>query len=153
MFPLTRILVPVDFSRHSLPSLTYAGRLARGMNASICIVNVINQRDLDAAARVEKVYPALTVAEYLEGQTAERKQLMARMIEEAGITDLPYSVVVRPGVPFKELLDTVAEERIDLVVMATRGRGNLALRMFGSTAEKMFRRSPVPVLSIRGDSD
>ena len=47
------------------------------------------------------------------------------------------------------MIRAVQAEAADLLIMGTRGRGNLSGMLFGSVAEKMFRHCPVPLLSIR----
>ena len=53
------------------------------------------------------------------------------------------------GVPFEEILKCIDVERVDLVIMGNKGRSNLASTLFGSTAEKVFKYSNVPVVSVR----
>ena len=57
--------------------------------------------------------------------------------------------MIRIGIPHQELLGVIESRKPDLLVMAIKGRTNLMDTIVGSCAHKMFRHSPIPVLSIR----
>ncbi len=58
--------------------------------------------------------------------------------------------IVRVGIPYQQLLAVIDEEKPDLLIMATKGRSDIIDVVMGSCARIMHRRSPIPVLSIRG---
>lgn len=71
------------------------------------------------------------------------------MLEETDCGRIPNRFLIKKGLPFAESVEAAREEKVDMVVMGTKGRGNIEGILFGSQAEKMFRHCPVPLLSIR----
>ncbi|MFH0727333.1 MAG: universal stress protein [Pseudomonadota bacterium] len=151
MKPIKKIMVAIDFSVYSLPSLQYAAKLAADLQAELLLVNVANERDLYIIKKVSHEFPAFLYEKYIEQNEKNRQNQLDELIKAAGIGDGAVTSLFRMGVPFEELLKAIEEEKPDILVMATKGRSNLADTIIGSCAQKMFRRSPIPLLTIRGE--
>ena len=62
---------------------------------------------------------------------------------------LDWETVIRQGEPFLEVIRFAKEQDVDLIVIGTHGRSGFEHIVFGSTAEKVVRKAPCPVLSVR----
>ena len=149
MSQFKKIMVAVDFSEYSNKIVDYAGRLAENLNAELIFVNVINQRDVDMIKEVAMHTDKISVKDYINGLIDDRNELMKKLLMDTSCTQIPNQFMIKKGVPFVELVNTAKEKKVDMVVMGTKGRGNIAGILFGSQAEKMFRHCTVPLISIR----
>ena len=150
---ITRIMAAVDFSTYSLYAAGYSAELAKTLGAELLLVNVFNQREADSFRRVLTAYPDFPIDRYIEDQKIERKKHLEKIISEICNGPIRCRAMVRVGVPYHELLEAIREEKVDLVVMGVKGRTALADAVMGSCAAKIYRRSPVPLLSVRGEGE
>ena len=146
---LSRVMASLDLSGYSETTFVHALTLAEALKAELVIVNVINSRGLDALDHLAAEGYSVSREKYVETVKNERggifeKEYLSR------VKGVPARLVFRVGLPYDEILKAIADEKIDVVVMGTKGRTNLAGTLFGTTAEKVFRRATCPVFSVRG---
>ncbi len=152
-----KIMAGCDLSIYSKEIIACAATLAEKFQADLILVNVINKKEIDTILKVAdgqfdrniEKYVEKTAQEYKTRVKGDRRRQMEKLIEEIGCTHLKTKMVFKFGVPFQELISAVEDEAADVLVMGQKGRSDLAGVLFGSTAEKVFRRCPVPLLSVR----
>ena len=148
MSPTFRIMAAVDLSEFSTTIVRYSVWLSMRLNADLVLVNVINQRDLDMIQRTMTGYAEFSFMNYLTDQVQDRKSKLKELFEAASPGMVNCRYIVQPGIPYRELLAVIESEKANLMVVGTKGRSNLADVVVGSTARKMYRRSPIPLLTI-----
>ena len=149
MKTINKIMVAVDFSDYSEPAVRYAADLAKDVSAGLLLANIYNESDIDRMKMIAVRVPEFSVQKHVGQNMEERRQLLAAMAEKYVPADMDVETPVRIGIPYKGLLQLIEEKKPDLLVMGTKGRSNFVDMVIGSCAQKMFRRSPIPLLSIR----
>jgi nucleotide-binding universal stress UspA family protein len=143
MQAVNSILVPVDFSANSKHALAYAIRLADTFGASLHVIHVLD--DSFALAGYLETY----AGDYMEAaarQAAAETEGLLTPEQKARYSAAP---VVRTGKPALEIPAYLAEHpEVDLIVMATAGRGRLARFMMGSVTDRVLRAARCPVLTV-----
>jgi nucleotide-binding universal stress UspA family protein len=145
-----KILVPIAFSTYSKGILRFAFSLAKPLGAKLFIVNVVNERSIEAIEKISSHGYKLDGDKYIATIQQERITRLEEMVGELGISDDDYEYVMLVGDPATELLRMSVREGIDMVVMGTKTR-ELRHIFTGSVAERMFRRCPIPVISYRDE--
>jgi len=147
MIPIKNILVPTDFSEPADAALAYARTLAVEFGSRLHLLHIVPEPNLLPWGSELSTVPFADLLTQTEAAARER------LTEKgAALTDLAGRVVIdaRIGTPVDRVLDYIDDQHIDLVVMGTHGRGLVGHLLLGSVAERVVRRSPVPVLTVHG---
>jgi len=147
MNPFETILVTTDFSETSRSAFPLARALAERFGSRILVVYVLE----DILPPFVGEYAQTSIQTILDDQRKtieEELRTFARVNVGSGIE---AETVVAAGIPHAEVCRIARERKAGLIVMATHGRGFLGHALFGSTTERVLRRAPCPVLTVRGE--
>jgi nucleotide-binding universal stress UspA family protein len=138
------ILVPLDFSQPSKEALEAAAGFARQFGTKLTLLNVV-----EPVATPDFAYHPLMMEN--DKIMAQSKRELERVPKSEGVdSELVEKVLVRNGVPYREITDAARTLKVDLIVIATHGYSGLAHVFMGSTAERVVRHAECPVLVVRG---
>ena len=142
MIRLNKILVPTDFSEHSASAVRYGAELASKFDAELHLLHCVEQTPILYGEGGAWISPDTIV----EMQAAADKHMQEFPVDATGVTVVRKCV---DGHPFVEVIRYAKKEEMDLIVMGTHGRGAIAHLLLGSVAEKVVRKAPCPVLTVR----
>jgi nucleotide-binding universal stress UspA family protein len=146
-----KILVAVAFSRYTEGLIKYATNIAGIMNAEMVVASIINARDVEAVGTIAAMGYEVNGENYVAGIKAERQQELESILKKFAYPSEKVRIVFKVGNPIDELLKIAIKEDVDLIIMGLKGRSDLEHVLVGSVAEKVFRRSPIPILSYRDE--
>lgn len=145
MFPLKKILCPIDFSEPSFEGLKVAVELGRTYSAELILINVVQPVRVVAAPGIPTGYP---LKEYYEEMSEAARKSFEDIVENRIPKGIPVKTKIIEGQPADEIVREAEAENVDIIVTATHGWTGFRRFMFGSVAEKVVRLSTCPVLTV-----
>jgi nucleotide-binding universal stress UspA family protein len=144
MIAVKKILVPTDFSECSAAAVSYGRAMASVFGATLHLLHVV--QDPYTQPWAAEAFPA-PLGDLLEQWEQQAETRLKEQIPEAELGNAVIVTVI--GSPFYEIVRYADEQKIDLIVIGTHGRGPLGHMLLGSVAEKVVRKAPCPVLTVR----
>ena len=144
-FRLNSVLVPVDFSSFSDKAVDYARAFATQFGAGVILLHVV-----EPVVYPENYTTLPAVTDDIHSSLLQGAELRLRE-QRRRFEDGPLVVrtLARLGRPFTEIVDVAREQKVDLIILATHGYTGLKHVLLGSTAERVVRHAPCPVLTVR----
>jgi universal stress protein A len=141
---LTKILVPIDFSQPSKNAFKYAVRFAEEFGGELTLLYVLEPQSMTGFMAIPEA-PAFVESDIVAAGKNLRS-LIASLCN--GKIERPHWKV-RAGLPSHEIVEAAKEMDVDLIVIATHGYTGWKHFCIGSTAERVVRAAPCPVLVVR----
>src|SRR5262245_28246332 len=146
MIALKQLLVPTDFSETSDSALRYGKALAGAFGATLHVVHIVEQPYGQPWA-VEAY--GFSLATLQDEWIKDAKSRLTESVSDEEKKTIKTVTATVLGHPVMEILRYAEDNGIDLIVMGTHGRGPLGKMVLGSVAERVVRRAPCPVLTVR----
>ena len=163
---IKKILYATDLSESAAHAFAYAVSLANMYGAGISMLHVLV--DFPGEEFITNMIDSKTWKEIKNRHYSEaRDQLISRRRDHVALKEVLEAfseearpegetegfvtdeILIRPGTPAEVIVETAKELNCDLIVMGTHGQSALAEVLIGSTARRVVRESPIPVLVIR----
>jgi len=145
MISIEKILFPTDFSSYANYALRYALSFASTYKAKLYVFHVITELNLPIGMG-GTLYPPAKIYEEME---KEAKKKIEGVIPEDYSKIVEVENIIVRGTPFLEIIKAAREYNVDIITIATHGHTGLSHVFLGSTAEKVVRKAPCPVLCIK----
>jgi nucleotide-binding universal stress UspA family protein len=144
---LKRILLPTDYSETSREALRYAAGMAEKFRAELVVLNVVNEQLFTEGLNIPLAISMETLEEDMQQEATKQ---MERFLSSGEVDDsVSTRRVILQGKPWEVITRWAGENQVDLIVIGTHGRSGIEHFLFGSTAEKVIRSAPCPVLTVR----
>lgn len=140
-----KIIWTTDFSENAEASLPYAEEIASRFDADLVLVHVLLDIPLFYASFIGDSSAYLSAMEKARGEASAELENLARGLRNRGVA---ARVTLLEGSPYKEVTQFAETEGADLIVIGSRGLSGLERVIIGSTAEKIVRNAPCPVLTV-----
>lgn len=143
---IRKILVPLDFSEPSHQALHYAKVFAEQFGADVTLIHVVEPMLYPA----ELGYVPLATQDLDQQRMDELKARLNQLATHLG-KGTQVDTILRLGRSWREICDVAQDGKFDLLIIATHGYTGLKHALLGSTAERVVRHAPCPVLTVRID--
>jgi nucleotide-binding universal stress UspA family protein len=142
-----RVLVPLDGSELAERALEPALAVARASNAELLLLSVPSYHQIIPPAATG--YGMVTTDQIIDLGQNDAKNYLAALRREARCSDCRIRTMVVAGDVAGCIVDTAADEQVDLIIMTTHGYSGFTRWMLGSITERVLRGAPCPVLVVR----
>lgn len=149
MIAIKTILLPTDGSECSQKAMAYALAFANQFRARVVGLYVIDQRWEDQTRQNFGEVQQAILQKAIERSENEARGIVEAVADAGTKVGVAVDPRIVTGTPVEQIVRLAKELSVDLIIMGTHGRTGISHVFLGSVAEKVVRRAPCPVLTVR----
>ena len=145
---IRKVLCPIDFSQHADLVVEWAAHLAEEHDSEVILLHAYH-----LPVEFQQLEGAYLPADFWDSVKEEAEQSLARYgakVREAGVE---VRQIAREGYPASVIEDEALHEKVDMIVMGSRGMSGLKHLLLGSIAKRVVQKAPCPVLTVNHPDD
>jgi len=147
MIKLKKILYPTDFSEYADHARMYVTEMAKVFDAKVVLMHTIQAPShYEVAYNYELALNPEEIGEKRQKAADKKLNEIAQLIREEGVE---VETLISLGSAFVDIVSTARKQEVDLIILSTHGWGFVKHVLMGSTAERVVRKAPCPVLTVR----
>lgn len=140
-----KILLPVDGSKSAMNACKYVAKLSADLKNK-CAVTLINVHDDVGLNHVKQFVAKSVVDDYLREVSEKELKPAQKVLDAAGIK---YTMVIKRGNISEEIIALATKEKMDMIVMGSKGRSGFVDMIMGSIAQKIVSGAKQPVVLVK----
>lgn len=145
MEEIKRILVVSRMTPHCKEAVHFGVSLARKYGAELFVIHVVH----NPFGRKGWSLPTVSLEEEYKNILRDAKAELDRVISTEQASGLSINELIREGEPTEEILKTIRDEKIDLMIMLAHEEGRLEHLVFGRSNEDLIRKMPCSIMLVR----
>lgn len=143
-----RILVPVDFSKYSVVTMNFAISLSRLTGASIVALHVFEKPVIPEAIWMSKQVVDI-YRDYHKQAERKAKEELNKFIQQFEARGVDLKTKVTSGIPYIQIIRTARKDKVDLIILGSKGLTVFQKVLIGSTADRVVRKADCSVMVIK----
>lgn len=140
-----KILLPIDGSKSSLNAAKYVVKLAKN-SRSPAVITLVSVHDDASLGHVKQFVSKSVVDDYLREVSEKELKAAQKVLDTASVK---HNMVIKRGHIAEEIIALANKDKVDLIVMGTKGRGGLLDILIGSVAQRVSGSAKQPVLLVK----
>ena len=140
-----KILLPIDGSKSSTNAAKYAAKLAKN-SRSPAVITLVSIHDDASLSHVKQFVSKSVVDDYLREVSEKELKAAQKVLDAARVK---HNMVIKRGHIAQEIVALANKDKVDLIVMGTKGRGGILDVLIGSVAQRVSGSAKQPVLLVK----